>query len=189
MSLLLGDLLNTKRFRRIYSSDLQRARTTLELALSRCSNIEGIPIEPSEFVREVSYGLFESLPINLSLQEAKLYRAEERGVSVDEVMDDRESAKSIQDRQRQFVQKVVADCAGDFTEVVETEEEYNVLCVSHGGYLKRFFKTICGLKLGDEKIENSSVSIVYIRIDEDGNVKCTAKKDEVNLGFDSTYIP
>jgi len=191
-SLLLGNLLKTKQWTRLYCSDLGRAMRTLDLALSQFDSSYSLPaVKTTSLVREVSYGIFESLPILLGLDEVKELRAKERGVTVDEIIDDRESKESVLARQQSFLTMMMTELDHSLSaeEAATTTREINVLCVSHGGYIKRFLRKHCGIDLTD-KIENCSTSVIRItKSIETNQIVCVASKDEVNLLNDSTFLP
>lgn len=170
----------------MYSSDLGRARTTLNLAMSRFPAEKVRDVVPTQLVREVSYGIFEDLPIALKLDEIKAIRAEQRGVSIDAIEDDRESPDSVLQRQLAFLQLVVDDLNAE--QIVWDAGDINVLCLSHGGFIKRFLNQVCNIHL-EEKIENCSTSVITVSKAEDGSFVCVADKNEINLLNDSTHLP
>lgn len=145
------------------------------------------PVQTTNLVREVSYGIFESLPILLDLEQVKELRAKERGVTAEEIVDDRESKESVLARQQTFLSMMMTELTSSLSGE-EAEGEVNVLCLSHGGYIKRFLKEHCGLDLQD-KIENCSTSVIRIAVNKNGQIVCRTSKDEVNLLNDSTFLP
>ncbi len=181
-ALLLGDLLKQHKWSRVYSSDLGRALRTTEILLSR-SQVSPPEPNPTHLIREVSYGFLEALPIHCSFDEAREHRAKERGVPVEQIEDDRESLESVLDRQNRFLSQLLEELEASIE-----HQNPQVLCVTHGGFIKRFLRNHCRLHL-EEKIENCSVSLVRVRRGQDGQIDCVASKDEINLLNDSTVIP
>lgn len=183
MAFQLGELLGTKPFHCAYSSDLGRAHTTFRLASSRFPTPLDADLQLSELLREVGYGIFEGLPRSLKLNEVKAIRASERGVEVHEVEDDRESLGHVIERQRKFLRLVQEGIEG-----MDTDEPVNVLCVSHGGYIKRFLEQHCKVKLR-KMLDNCSTSVVTVIKDTDGTLHLHARPDEINIPPTVSYIP
>ncbi len=168
----------------MYSSDLGRAHTTLQLASSRFPIPLDSDVQLSHLVREVSYGIFEGLPNHLTIDEVKSIRATERGVEEHEIDDDREPMENVLERQDKFINMVFEDIQALDT----SDEPKNILCVSHGGYIKRFLEQKCGVKL-KKKISNCSISMVTVTRNPDGSFCFHSTPDLVDLSHDSSHIP
>lgn len=193
---LLGGLLRGRRWHRLYSSDLPRAVTTAHRALKASDHpVDDSTLNLTPHLREMCFGLREGHPRHVSATEARRLKAEELGISVDEVVDPAESVEELLDRQRAFLRLVVQDLLQEEKQrqLANHDEPLTphhapIFCMAHGGYISRFLKNICNVK-GVDKIHNCAVSIVHLQFDSNGSFKCIPKEDAINLGLDVAHIP
>lgn len=179
----LGALIGQKSFHVVMSSDLGRAYSTLQLASENFALPISTDIRQTDLLREVSYGLCEGLSLDLSFEEIRELRAKERNVEVHEVVDDRESLGSVLERQDRLLDIIASEL-----HELKGVDELNVLCVSHGGFIKRFLEQKCGVRLA-KKIQNCSTSIIRVSREHDGTFQFSVKPEHVNIPYDSSEIP
>lgn len=179
----LGALIGQKSFHVVMSSDLGRAYSTLQLASEKFVQPISTEIRQTHLLREASYGLCEGLSLELSFEEIRELRARERNVEVHEVVDDRESLASVLERQ----ERLLEDISNELQEL-HGIDEINVLCVSHGGFIKRFLEQKCGVRL-TKKIQNCSTSIIRVSRGHDGTFQFSVNPEHVNIPYDSSELP
>lgn len=179
----LGALIGQKNFHVVMSSDLGRAYSTLQLASENFLLPISTEIRQTDLLREVSFGLCEGLSLELSFEEIRELRAKERNVEVHEVVDDREPLSSVLERQDRLL-----DIITNELQELQGVDEVNVLCVSHGGFIKRFLEQKCGVRL-TRKIQNCSTSIVRVSREHGGTYQFSVKPEHVNIPYDSSEIP
>jgi broad specificity phosphatase PhoE len=169
---LIGRLLRKQLFDLKYSSDLGRAVTTASLLLSEVDSLDK-DIMTSKLIREKYFGVRENQPKDLSVLDARKRIATSRGVDVSQVIDDAETLEQLFDRQKQFIKCLKRDIcslisksqlsaketAGEMTSLESLK--FDVLCVSHGGFIFSFLQNFTNLKL-TEKIINCSLSLVTL---------------------------
>jgi len=178
-AVLVGRALRNVKWDRIYTSDLERAANTCRIMLDarRETNVggdgddnDGPSASPDKMIREISYGVREGLSRSISVAEARSIVAEKLGIAVDAVVDTAESMDQVHARQGLFLQKL----REEFAE--HDGRTRKILCVSHGGFIKRFLATYCNKSL--EKIHNCSISVVNVTWgDKDGPIVCSAEYD------------
>ena len=159
-----------------YSSDLPRASRTcrilLEQSLGDGDSASRVAIE-TPLVREVHYGVREMLPCLTTTAEARVLVAARLGIDEKDVVDTAETPEHIRERQSEFLQKLRDDFSGT-THVVK------VLCVSHGGFIKRFLDGFCGHTI--KKIHNCSISMVCVSWSDDlPEILCTTEETAVDF--------
>ncbi len=135
----------------------------------------GIDINNDQFVvktpllREICFGLRENLPRGTSVQEAKQRHAIRTGTNIDSIEDFAEKPESIYRRHEEFLGLITqylsssSSASAPLLASKDTTEEArlsNILCVSHGGFLKSFLQKYCVPSC--DSIANCSVSIVDI---------------------------
>lgn len=179
----LGELLRDKAWSRVFSSDLQRALSSSHNILSKSTTVNEDHIIKSELLREVNFGVREGLPRGTTVLEALEIKAAQLGVLVDEVINTAETPEQISSRQQEFLRFLYNDLTSSCFE----DAEPLVLCISHGAFIKRFLNEFCNISI--EKITNCSVSIVRVEWKSADDFVCIADHNEVNIGYESTYIP
>jgi len=135
---------------KIMCSDLKRASRTCKLMLDESDSVSTDlpPIEESETLREVNFGVMEGRSKDITREKAVAARAAELGITVDEVEDPHESPEDILQRQMSFLSHL-RGVSG------------NVLAVAHGAYIKNFLKNV--VQFTDFiKITNCAVSMLHV---------------------------
>lgn len=123
-----GKRLKSKHFDVIYSSDLNRAMVTAQKIA------DGRKIIPDERLREWDLGHWQG---KLMSEVRELYPEEVAvlGERVDIVVKDGESALQLRDRAAAFV-----------TEIVRKHPGKEILCVTHGGFMRTFLMYAFGME-------------------------------------------
>ena len=157
-ALLVGQSLASVAWDRVYSSDLPRTLKTTDIMMAARSAT--LSCEPCPLLREISYGLREGLSRSVMLAEARQMAAEKQGISVDKVVDTSETGGQVRVRQEALLRKLKEDFGGH---AAGEGRGAKVLCVSHGGFIKRFLANFCDVAV--EKIFNCSISVVQIDLE------------------------
>lgn len=195
----VGENLDFIPWQQVYSSDLTRAHNTTKLLLSKSRVGEADhSLILSESIREIAYGVREGLSRRFSAAEAKVEYARLNNMKVEDVIDTAETQDQVKSRQKDFILQILQDYlkehpngAVSFKEVPSPSSSSSrfhpqntpILCVSHGGYIKLFLKTYCGLVL-EKSLGNCSVSIVTIEwpdVNEPLIFKCTSSVERVDM--------
>jgi len=167
----------------VYSSDLQRAATSLELILSKSKSwTAGRSYQKLEMLREISFGAREGLSRSISLEEAIVIKAKEEGIPVEQYIDTTEKNDAVKVRQIQFLKQLYHDHCNTVKDTNNNDHNndcINVLCVSHGAYIKRFLKNFGDLSI--EKIQNCAVSVLDIEFDSEKHFTCTPVAGKINV--------
>jgi broad specificity phosphatase PhoE len=143
----------------VFSSDLPRAHNTARIIISKGSQgvaVSEESIKTTHLLRELSFGVRESLPRGTTVAEAKAVVAERQGIPVDQVKDTAESKHEAKLRQHQFLLHL-REYAAEIT-----AEPATILCVSHGAFIKEFITNFCPFLPPVSKIGNCSVSVIKI---------------------------
>lgn len=127
----------------------------------------------------------EGLPRGTSVLEALEIKAAQANISVDEVIDTAETLDQVIARQQNFLAQLYDDLSDIHHDHSSSDDA--VLCISHGGYIRRFLTQFCGITV--EKIGNCSVSIIQVTWKSREEVVCTTSAQEVNLPWSSEQIP
>lgn len=182
----VGLSLSSVFYKLAYSSDLNRAITTANIILSK---LEIKPdLKMSSLIRELNFGIREKLPRGTSTAEAKQIISRRDSIPIIDIIDNAENGESVFARQQIFIETVFNDYEIYLSpEVVGKNDEIpKILVLSHGGFIKRFLSSFCGLRSID-KIKNCSVSKVVIEkiIQDDGksNFKFYADESSVNIMY------
>ena len=162
----VGQALKHVQWDAVMSSDLGRAMDTCRIMMQEASKGGGkeqIP-QPVALLREISYGVREGLPRSMGVEEARAIVSRERGVDVSEVVDNAETSEDVYSRQQEFL-KQLREVVAPFL----PGGACKVLCVSHGGFIKRFLHSFasCG---SIEKIHNCAISAVKVYWREGGGL-------------------
>ena len=126
-------------------------------------------------VREVNFGIREGLPKGITVEEARCLWSKKHGVAVETVSDPAESEAEVLMRQRAFlgVLRSAAVSArpgsGSLPQQQEQEQQeerqhlqpVKVLCVSHGGFIRRFLSNFTDAVPVDS-IPNCSITTLRI---------------------------
>eukprot|EP01039_Chlorochromonas_danica_P009871 gene9871-10917_t len=183
----LGELLKHKIWKKTYSSDLKRALSSTNNILSQSVTGNYLPeLVHTDLLREVNFGVREGLPRGTSVLEALEIKAAQANISVDEVIDTAETLDQVIARQQSFLAQLYDDLSLDLPGHHSSSDDA-VLCISHGGYIRRFLTQFCGITV--EKIGNCSVSIIQVTWKSREEVVCTTSAQEVNLPWSSEQIP
>lgn len=188
-------------------------------------------------LREMSYGVLEMLPRGTSFQEAFEIVALREGIRYEDVVDSAETNADVKTRQHKFLTTILfpamksihappsapdstpliqpgvstldSTMTGNINFIVNSDSERpKILCVSHGGFIRRFFSNFCDLEYVSQaesekypgaailssvfgimstkrlKLENCSISVCTVEWAAgalEGDYVCTASEDNVNI--------
>lgn len=174
----------------VYCSDLSRAVHSLDLLLSENLNrSESMTVVQTELIRELNFGVRESMPGGLSLKEAKVIFAKKNGIAVTDVIDTSESDADVSIRQIKFLQTVKEEFLSRSISK-DINRPWRVLCMTHGGFIRRFLRFQCRYPAPDS-IKNCSVSVLSMELetsegsDSYDKYSLAAEEDKVNLVYAS----
>ena len=174
----LGKALSSLSFFHIYSSDLQRAKTTCEILLSENSaeSTDGLPqIQLDRQLRERTFGCMEGKSVNEMINACKA-----AGVSMaDYVADGSETVKELKKRAKDFFVCLCHQISNDFLSEKIENNDVNVLVVTHGGFIKALFSVLVeeygcdSAKKGlNTVVSNASQSCVEVALSLSNNSSC-----------------
>jgi broad specificity phosphatase PhoE len=147
----------------------------------------------------------EGLHKNLTVEQAKALIAKEKGIPKDAVIDNAESSDDVLRRGYDFlnwVSKKLSDSSqvgdgeasqtGDMSSSSPAVDAVNsiggikVAAISHGGFIKYFLRSICGMDHFTDKIANGSATAVRVRVtDIDRKLfECSVAPDLCNFRMD-----
>jgi broad specificity phosphatase PhoE len=162
----------------VISSDLLRTRRTLDIIQEmRPQPLEDdIQVIFNPVLREVNFGVREGLQKDISVEEAKRIRSEEKGVSLESVTDSCESEAEVMTRQRAFLDELRALIQAPQAHLGTNIAPMKVLCVTHGGFIRRFLANFTNNLNKIDSVANCSITIVHVSYsqDSDGSPICTA---------------
>ena len=230
----VGEALQAMSWAKVFSSDLPRTLRTSQILLSKSKkyNPEGREKLSEEVrLREVNFGVKEMLPRETTFEAAVEIVALREGIRREDVVDLTETSSELKIRQHRFLTetlypelKSICNEAASSTTAVPTSDPTlkgeldgiigressnpKILCVSHGGFIRRFLSNYCDLDyvLSPEndnypgasilssvfgirsskliRLSNCSISVVTVEWAEgaleDGYV-CTASAENVNI--------
>ena len=196
----LGRALKNKNWVHVVSSDLSRARDTAQIILSQRENDkdesddDGIHLfSLTERLRESSFGLRDGLPIGTTIPEAIRIVAEQKGIPESELVDNSETHAQVVLRANHFLLDLVRmldesdespPAAAGLTPTTIAQQQRNVLCVAHGGFIRIFLTALVQNLPGHApKIKNTGVSGILLKW-EAGNsgssLVCEASSDDMS---------
>ena len=131
--------------------------------------------------RELSFGVREMLPRATPYDEAVRIYALKENIPVEQVVDPAETLEQIIERQRKFLTEVVHPALKSMPASSNTEIP-RILCVCHGGFIKRFLKHYCKVE-GLEGISNCSISKVQVEwaVSDAKKFKCSTSPSDINI--------
>lgn len=163
----LGSALRNTPWDCIMCSDLPRTRSTLAIIQAHRT----LTLHPSveeqftAVVREVKFGIREGLPKEVSVEEAKRIWSEKHGGTVESVIDPAESEAEVLIRQRVFLQALRTAAAASLPHHQQQQQQQlqpiRVLCVSHGGFIRRFLSNFTD-DVKVDSIPNCSITTLHI---------------------------
>lgn len=160
----------------IYSSDLNRAVSTLENLLSRSKqSYEMSRVIMTPLLREVRFGVREALPSHLTVEEARKIYAKSKNIPIEDVVDTAESNEEVEERQIQFFREIREKLSASSIPSVTRR----VLILSHGGFIRILLRRHCGLR-SYLKIHNCAISIVNMYIDH--------SNDSYSLSINESHV-
>ena len=178
----VGSALADVSFTKLYASDLRRVQHTTEIMMSASKAHTMEACIPSALLRELSFGVREMLPRETPYDEAvRLYALRER-IPVEQVVDPAETLEQIIERQRKFLTEILHPALKSMPASTDNEVP-RVLCVCHGGFIKRFLKHYCKVE-GIEGISNCSISKVQVEWAVSGDpkkFKCSIAPSDINI--------
>ena len=133
-----GKLLSKVTFDKIFSSDLQRAKNTAEIAIPGCK------YEVSKMLREINVGNIAGKPLAVA-----------RG-SDDQLLT-KDGYGCFGGESKVEFRKRVAE----FMKILESESYENVAVFSHAGFVRTFLDTVVGIEHNRKKIacENCAIAV------------------------------
>jgi broad specificity phosphatase PhoE len=195
----VGIALKSVKWNKVFSSDLKRTLTTSDILLSKsetydAKNIEGL--KSCELLREMAFGVREMLPRATTLQEAMKIVASRENICIDDVIDTSENLEQLTERQVKFLSEILhpflisdntsstslPSSAISKNNIYTAEgERPRVLCVSHGGFIRRFLSSFCSSRL--DSIGNCSISVVTVEWSSDSPLSyiCTEGDECTNI--------
>ncbi len=185
----VGDALKDVFFTKMYASDLRRVQHTAEIMMTKRPDHTAGIVLPSALLRELGFGVREMLPRSTPYEEAIRLYADRENIPVDEVVDPAETLEEIIERQRKFLVDVVypelaagkaAAADSDAASAVTTGAPVpKILCVAHGGFIKRFLKHYC--KETVEGISNCSITKVLVEFPSKKQFTCSVDTAHINM--------
>ena len=166
----VGDALRSVRWTKVFSSDLPRTLRTSQILLSKSEtyDAEGTEMLVADvLLREMNFGVKEMLPRDTEFEAAVQIVALREGIRCEDVIDSAETNSEVKNRQHKFLSETIFPelVAQGFPEksfdastpailpskedqLVQSQEKENpkVLCVSHGGFIRRFLTNFCDLE-------------------------------------------
>ena len=205
----VGQALQNVKWQRTYCSDLLRANRTAKLLLQQHVDSEFYlnSLQKKEELREISFGILEEQHKTITLEQASKSLAEKLGISIDEVDTRAESLENVTNRQGDFLSHVVNDLkldggdgggdggdgggdGGDGGGNPQTQKsKQQVLCVSHGAFIKHFLTNYCDVSKEQFKsIKNCSVTTIDVQYQNkktsngeyECEFRCVANLDQSN---------
>jgi broad specificity phosphatase PhoE len=227
----VGEALQSMNWAKVFSSDLPRTLRTSQILLSKSKNYNPKgkeKLREDVRLREVNFGVKEMLPRDTTFEAAVEIVAKREGIRREDVVDNTETSAELKIRQHRFLTetlypelKSICSKADSSKTAAPTDVESKldgilgressnpkILCVSHGGFIRRFLSNYCDLDyvLSPEndnypgasilssvfgirsqkliRLSNCSISVVTVEwaegAPEDGYV-CTASADNVNI--------
>lgn len=217
----VGEALRSVRWNKVFSSDLPRTLRTSEILLSKSETYDAGGTErlvADVLLREMNFGVKEMLPRDTDFEAAIQIVALREGIRCEDVVDSAETNAEVKNRQHKFLSETIFSelVAQGFPgnsfdakeeQLVQPSQKENpkVLCVSHGGFIRRFLTNFCDLEyttsadypgstilssvfgLKDVKLirlSNCSISKVTVEWPLGalhGDYVCRAISDEVNV--------
>ena len=176
-----------------YASDLYRATHTALQLLSFNVALDK-PLIQSSLIREKNFGVRENLDKDLSVEEARKVVAEQRGVPLEQVVDNAETAASVFKRQQDFFNTVRRDVFAPIGTEAVSPIQKNILCVSHGGFIYSLIQNLPKLGLTSsqykltKKIDNCSITLIKLEFQSledliDYEKKCDIRLDAGLVNF------
>jgi len=179
-----GLRLKDMKWDRIYASDLPRALNTCKSILKQSKfKYPENRIMTTYLVRELSFGVREALPRSVSKLEATEIVAKRLGIPVEDVIDTAESTEACRTRQLEFmgvlgreIKHLLGTSDDDMFSLDDDDDDTNnsnsnnrkepeplrILCVTHGGFIKKFLGFFTPKVTTPTKIGNCALSVVEI---------------------------
>mmetsp|Transcript_32771 Transcript_32771/g.86658 ORF Transcript_32771/g.86658 Transcript_32771/m.86658 type:complete len:243 (-) Transcript_32771:744-1472(-) len=159
-----GKAWSSRRWWRVYSSDLPRAIQTTEFILAEAEDRDGLPGHVTDaLLRECAAGARQGMRIGMKEKEAKQEWAKQ-GLEPPP----RETVADMATRGQAFVERVAKELRdsegggqGGSSRNEAGEARKELLVVSHGGFIKVFLCAVCGAEEVEE-VRNTSMSEVDV---------------------------
>ena len=124
------------------------------------------------------------LPRTTPYDEAVRLYALKENIPVEQVVDPAETLEQIIERQRKFLTEVLHPALKSMPTSSSSDiSTPRILCVCHGGFIKRFLKHYCSVE-GIEGISNCSISKVQVEWAVTGDAKkfkCSISPSDINI--------
>lgn len=147
---------------------MPRAARSCELILSQSNTVKDhTDFSKIHYLRELSFGAREGLDKDLPLEEAIATKAKLLNIPVDEVVHKVETPEEILERQKQLFAHIYEDCS----DLHDKQDIPNILCVSHGAFIKRILINF-GKAIKVTKLSNCSINILKISYLSKDNFTC-----------------
>lgn len=116
-------------------------------------------LEPQEstLLREINFGIRENLPSHMTAEEARDIIASKSGIDKELIVDVAETTAEVQARQCELFRTLETDLNRLPN---ESGRIFNVLCVTHGGFIKSLMNHHCNLEL--TSIRNCSINMIEL---------------------------
>ena len=225
----VGEALRSVRWNKVFSSDLLRTVRTSQILLSKSETYDSGGIERLRediLLREMNFGVKEMLPRDTEFEAAIQIVAMREGIRCEDVVDSAETNSEVKIRQHKFISETIfselvsqgfpgnsIDVSAPPTStstnnqpvVLRPQENPKILCVSHGGFIRRFLTNFCDVEYTASadfpgstilssvfgvkdiklvRLSNCSISKVTVEWplgSLHGDFVCRAKSDEVNI--------
>jgi broad specificity phosphatase PhoE len=179
--------------------DLDLEINSKPIPIDEIEKAMNMKINQTNLAREVYKGIREGLPKDLNIHEVIEIISKKTGQPIESIKDNSESYAQVFERQHLLLQEIIKECEASATETgngtvtdnhMITENgsgdvDYgNVLCVSHGGFIKLFLMEQCRLSLPTiPTIKNCSITTIDVKWeyedkdeDEDNNLQIEGEK-------------
>jgi broad specificity phosphatase PhoE len=198
----VGTALKSVKWNKVFSSDLKRTLTTSDILLSKSETYDAKSNEglsSCELLREMAFGVREMLPRATTIQEAIKIVALRENISIGDVVDTSETLQQLTERQVKFLSEILhpffntdnlssssvtnsgKSAISKNTIYTAEGERPRVLCVSHGGFIRKFLSSFCSSRL--DSIGNCSISVVTVEWSSDSPLSyiCTEGDECTNI--------
>lgn len=161
----LGGALRNTPWDFVVCSDLPRCRKTLDLLQEKRQKPLDLDVHFTSSVREVNFGIREGLPKGTSVEEARVLISQQTGQAAESVEDSAKSEMAVLERQKVFLAELHATLAVSASSLscsvpLSQSSPVKVLCVSHGGFIKRFLANFANVIV--DAVPNCSITTVHI---------------------------
>jgi broad specificity phosphatase PhoE len=134
-------------------------------------------------LREMSFGVRERLPREITVEEAIKIVAARDGIPIEDVIDTAETVEVLKQRQVKFLSEILHPELVQHNLGIKADNEPldKILCVSHGGFIRRFLDNFCDKKYNS--VGNCSITRVIIEWPSESahDFICNAEHETINV--------